>query len=151
MAAGMIASHGLASLDHRPSHLPLKPALEWVALGWVSILAGSIGAFVCAMSAIGFLVEPMIGAAATAFMLAALLGLGCIALALLLHRARKRQDAARLLEQASRPKHDTLPQVMAQLVGEFSGIGEGQRTEALINAALAGFNAAINTRTRSNF
>lgn len=146
--AGMIASHGITDFAHKRAGHPARPALEWVALAWVAIVAGAIGAFVCAMSAVGFLIEPLVGPALTAVALAALLALGSMALVFALHLAKQRQDRERELAQAATPDRDSLPKLVLQLLGEFAGTAQTASHEAMINAALAGFTAAINARHR---
>jgi hypothetical protein len=149
--AGMMASRGLAGLESKHVHAAVaRPPLEWVALAWMAIVAGSIGAFVCLMCAIGFLIEPLVGAAATSGILAALLMSGSLLLGWSIHRRKQGPESAAAPEPAAQNGNengiDQLPGLVAQLVKEFVESPETHGSQAMLTAVLAGFSAAISTR-----
>lgn len=151
LVAGMLTSRGLAGLDNKQVQgVTARPPLEWVALAWVGVVAGAVGAFVCLMCAIGFLIEPLAGPAATAGILASMLLAGSLLLAWSTQRRKVHKESATPSE--TDPKSDSalgsdrLPGLVGQLVKELVENPETHGSHAMMTAALAGFSAATSAR-----
>jgi hypothetical protein len=151
LVAGMLALRGMAGPENR--HTPAvtaRPPLEWVALALVGVVAGAVGAFVCLMCAIGFLIEPVAGPAATAGILASLLLAGSLLLAWSTQRRKVHKEKLNPSETDPKPdsdhSSDRLPGLVGQLVKELVESPEAHGSHAMMTAALAGFSAATSSR-----